>query len=215
MTWMQSLCDEVRGRIGPRPLDIKKQPHGYMLFLHEWHIFDSMSWFFCQINVNCFVNLVLRQANFCRWRKSKTGTKSGVQLVGSEVGCSCLLWVLLEVCYTGGTLVEEGVVSMTGSASPPSSSLVTWNDANREASHDWSERHTPVTTDTFSLFVFKMSTTYRCQKRPENFMVNLVENSRSSHIQFQCWTIPESGYCPDSGIAQHWNGLRKKKMVWE
>ena len=79
----------------------------------------------------------------------------------------------------------------------------------------WSERHTPVTTDTFSLFVFKMSTTYRCQKRPENFMVNLVGNSRSSHIQFQCWTIPESGYCPDSGIAQHRNGLRKKKMVWE
>jgi hypothetical protein len=35
MAWMQSLCDEVRGRIGPLPLDIKKQPHVYLPFLHE------------------------------------------------------------------------------------------------------------------------------------------------------------------------------------
>ena len=35
MTWMQSLCDEVRGRIGRLPLDIKKQPHAYLPFRHE------------------------------------------------------------------------------------------------------------------------------------------------------------------------------------
>ena len=38
-------------------------------------------------------------------------------------------------------------------------------------------------SETSSLFVLKMSTTYRCQKRPKNFMENLVGNSRSSHIE--------------------------------
>ena len=32
-----------------------------------------------------------------------------------------------------------------------------------------------------SVFVYKMPTTYRCQKRPKSFMENLVGNSRSSH----------------------------------
>ena len=31
------------------------------------------------------------------------------------------------------------------------------------------------------VFVYKMPTTYRCQKRPKSFMENLVGNSRSSH----------------------------------
>ena len=35
MTWMQCLCDQVRERIGPLPLAIKKLPHSYMPFLHE------------------------------------------------------------------------------------------------------------------------------------------------------------------------------------
>ena len=32
---MQSLCDQVRERIGPLPLAVKRTPHSYMPFLHE------------------------------------------------------------------------------------------------------------------------------------------------------------------------------------
>lgn len=32
--WMQNLYDEVRSRIGPLPLQVKKVPHAYLPFLH-------------------------------------------------------------------------------------------------------------------------------------------------------------------------------------
>ncbi len=32
---MQTLCDEVRGRIGPLPLRVKKNPYDYLPFLHS------------------------------------------------------------------------------------------------------------------------------------------------------------------------------------
>lgn len=35
IVWMQSLCDEVRGRIGPLPLGVKKNPQDYLPFLHS------------------------------------------------------------------------------------------------------------------------------------------------------------------------------------
>ena len=35
LTWMQNVCDEVQQRIGPLPLDVKKQPHAYLPFLHK------------------------------------------------------------------------------------------------------------------------------------------------------------------------------------
>ena len=34
LAWMQSLCDEVKARIGPLPLDIKKYPEAYLPFMH-------------------------------------------------------------------------------------------------------------------------------------------------------------------------------------
>ena len=34
LAWMQSLCDEVRARVGPLPLDIKKYPEAYLPFMH-------------------------------------------------------------------------------------------------------------------------------------------------------------------------------------
>jgi hypothetical protein len=35
MRWMQSKCDEVRRQIGPLPLNVQKQPHAYLPFLHK------------------------------------------------------------------------------------------------------------------------------------------------------------------------------------
>ena len=35
LRWMQVLCDEVRGRIGPLPLRVKKHPEAYLPFLHS------------------------------------------------------------------------------------------------------------------------------------------------------------------------------------
>jgi hypothetical protein len=34
LTWMQSLCDGVRARIGPLPLRVQQQPQDYLQFLH-------------------------------------------------------------------------------------------------------------------------------------------------------------------------------------
>lgn len=35
ITWMQTLCDGVRARIGPLPLRVKKNTHDYLPFLHS------------------------------------------------------------------------------------------------------------------------------------------------------------------------------------
>ena len=34
LAWMQSLCDEVKARVGPLPLDVKKYPEVYLPFMH-------------------------------------------------------------------------------------------------------------------------------------------------------------------------------------